>query len=300
MFQPGLRRCNGAVVDNASDDAVNATDTDNLPFTVHIGSARSIWENATRKPVATHLLVTPAQLHRRNVQRRLRETAIAASEFEFVRFTDVARDVNGTARRVTDTEPETETLDRIDRLALTRRILRDGIVNEDDTLGNLDVLGRVVGTPIADHAEMIERARADLEMVTGFHPERIAALKATIDDTDGATREDARDLVDGLLVLQCELNRRATETVSEMHLLRIATRVLDADPEVWSEAYPSIETLSVAGVSMLTAIVEDFLRIVATETDVDIHLYLRHGTGPAIVDQLHEQDPVSNPGEEWQ
>lgn len=286
-------------MDDASDDAVNATATDDLPFTVHVGSERSIWENGTRAPTATHLLVTPAQLHRRNVQRRLREAAIAASEFEFVRFTDVARNVNETARRVTDAEPETETLDRIDRLALTRRILRDGTVDEDDTLVDLDILGLVVGIPIADHAETIESARADLEMVTGFHPERIAALEATIDDAAGAAREDARDLVGGLLVLQRELDRRVTETVSETHLLRIATRVLDANSEVWSEAYPSIETLSVAGVSMLTAIVEDFLRVVATETDVDIHLYLRHGTGPTIVDQLCEQDPVSNPGEEW-
>lgn len=264
---------------------------DRLPYTVHVGGSASIWRDAARAPQPHHLLVTPVQLHRRNIQRRLREAALPRSAFDFARLVDVARNVNGAARTVTDTEPETESLDRIDRLALIRRLLRD------PSSAARDPLERVVGSPASEYAETIERARVGLEMVTGFHPARIDALDATIDDLNGAARADARDLVTGLLALQTELDDRAEATVSETDLLRIASSLVATEPDVWPAAYGEIETLSVGGISMLTASLEDFLATVSTETDVDVHLYLRHGTGPQIRTQLATREGPFTPGE---
>ena len=275
------------------DRRTGGADADlDLPFTVRVGRADEIWRDAERRRRPSHLVVTPVQLHRRNVQRRLREAALPRSGFEFARLVDVAREVNGAGRKLTDDEPTTESLDRIDRLALLRRVLRESEAEE------LAALDRVVGTPAIDHAERIERARNSLEMVTGFHPQRLAALRSVIEEAGGVAATDARELVEALVVVQSELRRRAAGAVSDTELLRIATRVLSAEPATWSEAYPGIETLSVAGVSMLTATTEDFLRAVGTGTDVDARLYLRRGTGPAIRAQLAASDPIDDPGEE--
>ncbi|NHN48491.1 hypothetical protein G9464_12935 [Halostella sp. JP-L12] len=263
--------------------------SDDLPFAVRVGETDALWETASRARTPRHLLVTPVRLHRRNVKRRLREAARPRSEFAFARLVDVARDLAGAARKETDAEPTTETLDRIDRLALTRRVLRDEAFPSEP-------LARVVGAPAADHAERIERARTSLGMVTGYHPDRLDALRAVAEETGGAAGDDARDLLEGLVALQAALGERADAAVSETELLRVATRHLAATPAVWEAAYPEIETLSVAGVSMLTATVEDFLRTVSVRTAVDVSLYLRAGSGPAIADQLRRADAAFDPG----
>ena len=262
---------------------------DDLPFTVRVDETDALWATTSRSPTPRHLAVTPVQLHRRNVKRRLREAAHPRSEFAFARLVDVARDLAGAARTVTDAEPTTETLDRIDRLALTRRVLRDEAFPAE-------TLARVVGAPAADQAERVERARTSLGTVTGFHPDRLDALRAVADETEGAAAADARDLLEGLVALQVALEGRTDVAVSDTGLLRVATRHLAATPEVWERAYPDIETLSVAGVSMLTATLEDLLRTVGERTAVDVSLYLRAGTGPTIADQLRRQDAAFDPG----
>lgn len=162
-----------------------------FPFAVRVGETDALWANAGRSPTERHLVVTPVQLHRRNVKRRLREDARPRSEFAFARLFDVARDLAGAARKATDVEPTTETLDRIDRLALTRRILREESFPAE-------TLARVVGAPAADRTERIERARTSLSVVMGFHSDRLAALRAVADETMGAAAADARDLLEGL------------------------------------------------------------------------------------------------------
>ena len=270
-------------------DGHTPDDTHDLPFEVRVGETDALWASAARSPTERHLVVTPVQLHRRNVKRRLREDARPRSEFAFARLVDVARDLAGAARKATDAEPTTETLDRIDRLALTRRVLRDEAFPSE-------TLARAVGAPAADRAERIERARTSLGMVTGFHPDRLDALRVVADETTGAAAEDARDLLEGLVALQVALGERTDAAVADTDLLRVATRHVAATPAVWAEAYPEIERLSVAGVSMLTATLEDFLRTVGGRTAVDVSLYLRAGTGPAIADQLRGQDAAYDPG----
>ncbi|MFC4451349.1 hypothetical protein [Halorussus aquaticus] len=190
---------------------------------------------------------------------------------------------------MTSDDPPTETLDRIDRLALTRRILRDDAVPSE-------TLARAVGSPAVDHAERIERARTSLGMVTGFHPERLESLRSIVDEMSGAAADDAADLLEGLVALQATLVNRTEVAVSDTDLLRFATRRLAGTPTVWKRAYPDIDRVSVAGVSMLTATLEDFLRTVGRQTSVDVSLYLRNGTGPAIVDQLSRQSVTFEPG----
>jgi ATP-dependent helicase/nuclease subunit B len=133
-------------------------------------------------------------------------------------------------------------------------------------------------------------------MVTGYHPDRLSAVEAAIDELSGATADDALDLLRGLVALQKELAEETTRAISETDLLRSAIRHLSSTPTIWDQAYPAIEQVSVAGVSMLTASLEDFLRTIGDELTIDVTLYLREGTGPAIAEQLRQQDQVFDPG----
>ncbi|WP_139173660.1 hypothetical protein [Natrialba sp. SSL1] len=206
------------------------------------------------------------------------------SDFLFARLVDVAREINGTARVATEAEPAVESLDRIDRLEHTRRILSE----DDSDSSPLAALSTVVGSPVTDHVETIERARTSLEMVTGFYPDRLEAFESIADDVGGVVGTDARDLATALYTLQERLQQRADSAVSDTELLRTATDLLTDKPAIWEEAYPAVETLTVGGISMLTATVEEFISTVATATEgrVDVDLHLRRGTGPKICEQL--------------
>lgn len=277
---------------------------DGPPMTVHVGDDDELFDAARRAQSPDHLIVTPVDLHQRNIERRLREAARPKSSLTFARIRDVAE-------RVADAGDLPDSgLDRVDRLALIREALADA---PDDRYADL---AAVLGEPLANHVESLERTRSELELVTGFEREHMAAFEAALAETHGPVHDDTLDLLDGVARLHDDLRERlagetadgeavpddvtrrdedATQTVSETGLLARAADAIADDPTLWTESYPDIERLSVAGASMLTAPLERFCRVVARETAVDVHLHLRPASGPAIAGSLGVEVPAGAP-----
>ncbi|WP_277543637.1 hypothetical protein [Haloarcula laminariae] len=268
-----------------------STEPDSLPFTVYIDEPERLWADSHRAETPTQLIVTPVELHQRNIERRLRETDRPKSNLDL-------QSIHGVAKAVI--KGPTETLDRLDRLALLRTVL-DGECAE-----SVQRLAQVIGTPLSAHVEDVEQARVEVALVTGFTQTRLEAFADAVTNTDQHTRRDTDDLLAGLSKLQATLRDRLeqrssngthpTRALSETDLLTRATRTLVDNPDRWATVYPDIETLAVAGASMLSAPLEDFCRLVATTTDVDVELHLRAATGPAIREQLCSHPTVDDPG----
>ncbi|GAB6880662.1 hypothetical protein JCM17823_29360 [Halorubrum gandharaense] len=277
---------------------------DGPPITVHVGDDDALLQDARRAQSPDHLIVTPVDLHQRNIERRLREAARPKSSLAFARIRDVAERV-ATAGDLPDSG-----LDRVDRLALIREALADA---PDDRYADL---AAVLGEPLANHVESLERTRSELELVTGFKQRHMAAFEAALAETHGPVHDDTLDLLDGVARLHDDLRERlagaaqdgasapddevapdneATQTVSETGLLARASDAIADDPDLWTESYPDIERLSVAGASMLTAPLERFCRVVARETAVDVHLHLRPASGPAIAETLGAEATAGDP-----
>lgn len=271
---------------------------DSLPFMLHVGEPDSLWTDASRAVHPTTLVVTPVRLHRRNIETRLREQARPISSLTFTRLRGVAKKLLEAAD-----EPATAA-DRVDRLAYLRDLLTDPAAVSDH-------LGAVIGEPLTSHVETLERTRGELELVTGYHPQRMDRLAAALtgDDTPSEPAAvETLDLLAGVSRIHDELTSRLSadtdagaspatpRVVSETALLARATRHIAATPETWSAAYPSIEQVAVVGTSMLTAPLEDFARVVATRTDVDVQIHLRAASGPAIAEHLDRTAAVDAPG----
>ena len=271
-----------------------------LPFTLHITGADEFSLETCRAQQPTTLVVTPVQLHQRNIETQLRERAAPMSSLLF-------SGLRGIAEALLDAVGESVTAaDRVDRLLYVARILADS----DKRV--YDHLGAVIGEPLAEHADAVERARGELELVTGYHPQRMQRLaEAVRSDAEMAGQPAATetlDLLAGVSHLHEELRACLTadagggstaptlRVTSETALLAHATRRLAATPEAWSEAFETIDRVVVAGMSMLTAPLEDFLCVVATRTDVDVHLYLRAASGPVLASQLTPTAPIESPG----
>ena len=268
------------------------------PFDSHVADPDSLWTDAPRAPHPTTLVVTPVQLHQRNVETRLREQTRPMSSLIFRRLRGVAEDLLEAAG-----EPAIAA-DRVDRLVYTADIL-DGSQHPV-----YDHLATVIGEPLSQHVETVEQARGELELVTGFHPQRMeklaSAVRSDARQASGPATIDTLDLLAGVSQLHDDLTDHlaadatagsaTTRVASETALLARAIRELAADPDIWAAAYPTIEQFVVAGVSMLTAPLEDLLRVVATQTDTDVHLYLRAASGPAISDHVTRAAAVDEPG----
>lgn len=269
-----------------------------LPFEIHVGEPAELWATATRSQQPTTLIVTPVQLHQRNIETRLRAQAQPMSSLTSRRLRGVAEELLAAAG-----EPAIAA-DRVDRLVYTADIL------EESHHPAYDHLAAVIGKPLSQHVETVERARSELELVTGYQPERMEQLATTVRSdaqrADDPAITDTLDLLAGVSRLQEDLTDQlaadatdeasTTRRASETALLARAIRELAATPDSWAAAYPSIEELVVAGASMLTAPLEDLLRVVATQTATDVTLHLREASGPAIADQLRQTTAVDAPG----
>ncbi|SNR67871.1 hypothetical protein [Halorubrum vacuolatum] len=270
-----------------------------LPFRVHVGQPETLWTTATRSRQPTTLIVTPVQLHKRNLETRLREQSRPMSSLLFRRLRGVAEDLLEAANK------PAIAADRVDRLASLTEILTD------PHRSVYDHLGAVIGEPLTAQIETVERARSELELVTGFHPRRMEWLADTVRSetrtASGLATIETLDLLAGVSQLHADLNNRlaadtaaretpTTRLASETTLLTRAIRELIADPGVWTAAYPTIERFVVAGASMLTAPLEDLLRAVVAQTDTDVHLHLRTASGPPIDEHLRRTKAVEEPG----
>lgn len=280
---------------------LQSTQSTELPISLHIGKPETIWTSAYRATEPTHLIVIPVQLHKRNIETQLRKHAQPKSSLKFRQLRKIAAELLQAA------ECPATAIDRVDRLAYLRSLLASA---DADVYKRLTA---VVGSPVSNHVEQVERTRGELELVTGVHPQRMEAIADAFSingrrQTAEPAVADMLDLLAGVSQLQQDIQTRintstnagstsvATKAVSETSLLARATHQLQADPDIWAEAYPTIERLSVVGISMLSASVEDFCRVVANRTDTEVHLYLRPASGPKIAEQLAQTTPVADPG----
>ena len=276
----------------------NASDQPNkeLPFEIHIGNLDQLWADTTRATTPSHLVVTPTDLHQRNLEARLRSQQQPHSNFTFRRIGELAGDVTSTHTAISTA------LDRVDRLMLI-----DDVLSEADT-AVYENLGASLGTPLGQHIERLERTRSELELVTGFHPRRMEAFAAALEDHSKPTATETLDILAGVSHLHRDLQQRlsssstqfSTQAVSKTSLLCRAVRLLQtesqSDESPWKQAYPDIETLSVTATSMFTAPVADLCRLLSQTTDVDVHVHLRAATGPQIHQQLPAETTVETPG----
>lgn len=276
----------------------NASDQPNeeLPFEVHVDNLDQLWADATRPTTPSHLVVTPTDLHQRNLEARLRSQQQPHSNFTFRRIGELAGDITSTHTAISTA------LDRVDRLMLI-----DDVLSEADT-AVYENLGASLGTPLGQHIDRLERTRSELELVTGFHPRRMEAFAAALEDHSKPATTETLDILAGVSHLHRDLqqrlsssgNRFSTQAVSKTSLLCRAVRLLQTEPQSdqspWKQAYPDIETLSVTATSMFTAPVADLCRLLSQTTDVDVHLHLRAATGPQIHQQLPAETTVETPG----
>lgn len=262
------------------------TPSENEELTLHSGEEHLIFERADQSPHPTDLIVSPVELHQRNVQRRLRERTLPKDAFAFVDPVGVAVALCHTAGH------DTATIDRIDRLSLLRSIL-DGEPADDPRRIPLPS-GDADGDP-----QQVEQLRTEVETTTNFHPERIAAWRETAADCDAPIDADAESVLDAAIRAEQELRDRTTTAVSETALLRVATRSLsETDGGVWNETYPRIERLSLVGLSSLSAPQADLVHALCATTAVDVHLHFRSGTGPYLASRVQDLLTVTAPGSE--
>lgn len=263
-----------------------------LPFELHVGDLDNLWADARRETVPKYLVITATDLHQRNIEDRLRRQNRPQSNFRFRRIGELAGDITRLSPAVSSA------MDRVDRL----RLIKEVVASTEDPV--YDYLAAALGSPLEKHTERIERTRSELELVTGFHPSHMDAFASIVGEQRAPAREDTLDLLAGVSRLHNDLRRRlangetpqSTQAVSKTSLLCRALGTLSDEPSVWTSVYPDIETLSITGTSMLTALVEDLCRLVSQRTDVDVHLHLNEVSGPQISRQLSSQSDIETFG----
>lgn len=251
---------------------------------VHIGDESRLLSYAHRSSSPSDLVLTTGQLHRRNLKHRLAKRNQPRSSLFLTQPVDVARQLSAAAGY------ETEALDRVDRLRLSEDLLRTNLSG----FGSLRV---VFGSNLTNHAEAIEAARKELQTMTGGAESRDDALSRLASRLPFPANKDVDDLVSGLQALSNHLESHTDRALSESALVREATRALsDIGASLWTDVFPTIERVHLAGMSMIESPLLDFVATIAATTPVDIHLYLRSGTGPLLTRRLESRlDPLDLP-----
>ncbi|SFK58051.1 ATP-dependent helicase/nuclease subunit B [Halogranum rubrum] len=245
--------------------------------TVHVDDVDELLGYAARSTHRTDLVVTPEQLHARNLKRRLSATSRPRSSLQFCDLSSVASDV------LTEAGDSATALDRIDRIRTLETLLDE----RPDEFRHFEPL---FGTRLSAHVSTIESARATVDAVTGYDPGRLDALDELIETTPPVSRRDARSLVEGAVATERLLASTTDAAVSGDAVLRAATTsIRETSGVVFEAAYPEAERLHLAGVSSVAATLRDFLLAVAEETAVDVRLFARAGTGPGIAGRLQER-----------
>ncbi|WP_128476988.1 hypothetical protein [Halorussus pelagicus] len=259
-------------------------DPDLRDLTLHIGQEDRLLERAGHTSASTDLVLAPVQLHRRNLQRRLREDRLPKDAFEFTDPADVARRV---LRAVGES---TDALDRIDRLSVLRSIL----LNED---GKASPSDRPRIPNVTTDPKTVEQLRSEVESVTNYHPERMDSLRGTADELSVPIDADSTALIDLAVGIERALRCRSSRAVSNVQLLRRATRRIGTtDGSAWNDAYPDIECVSLVGVSSVSATQADVLRVLLDETNVGVHVHFRRGTGDYLAERIPDLLDVADPG----
>lgn len=276
------------------------------PLTTYVGDEERLLDRARRTASPSELVIAPVQLHQRNLQRRLRETAEPRDAFDFVDPESVGERILSSTDRTDGTLSETHgihethgthvALDRIDRLSLLRSLVDSGSTGGSElppAVRELGVDGRESGE------QHVEQVRSEVESMTNFHPARVDALRNATSDVRAPIDDEADSLVDGGIAIETALRERTSKAVSKADLLRRATRYVDGtDGTAWQAAFPEIDRVSFVGVSSVSAPYVDLLHAMLAATDVSVEIHLRPGTGAFLDDRLPELLAIDGPGQE--
>ena len=261
---------------------------DRMPeqLTVHVGGEDALWERAQRCTRSTELVVSPVELHQRNLQRRLREANLPKDPFTF-------EDPVGMSDQILDqTGRSTTTIDRIDRLSLLRSLFDESTLD-----GETEV---TLPPGISARApQQIEQIRTEVETITNFHPQRVAAWRDTATEIYHPIDEETEAFLETALAVERQLRDRTSKAISETGLIRRATHSLVlTDGSVWKEAYPDIQRVSLLGLSSLSAPHTDLIHALCATTPVEVHVHFRSGTGEYLQSRVEGLLDITDPGTE--
>lgn len=248
-------------------------------LTLHVGHEESLLERIRSEAESKELVLAPVELHRRNIQRRLRETRTPKYGVEFVDPTDVGKAL------LQNTDHSTKTIDRIDRLSMIRSILSD----EQQS---------ITGPAVLSDVQTVEQVRTEIENVTGFHPERLDRIRDAASKHSAPIDVDSIEFIDTAAGIERALRERTEKHVSEVEILRHAIRgVRETGGELWETTFPEASQLSLVGVSSVPAAHADLLHVLLGTSSVPVHVHLRRGTGSYLSRRLPDLFDIDSPGE---
>jgi ATP-dependent helicase/nuclease subunit B len=255
-------------------------------LTLHVGGEEQLFERAQRCAQPTELVVSPVELHQRNVQRRLREANLSKDPFRFA-------DPVGIAQHLLEASGHSPAaIDRIDRLSLIRSLFANS-----DPEGSVDIA--LPSAVAARDPQQIEQLRTEVEAITNFHPERVAAWTETADKMYGPIDDEAAEFLEAGLAVERRLRDRTPKAISETELLRRATRTIMAtNGSAWDATYPRIERLTLLGLSSLSAPHTDLVHGLLAMTSIEVHIHFRDGVGEYLRSRVPDLLAVTNPGVE--
>ena len=267
--------------------SVKRSKTGDLPagISVHVGAVDTLlsWADCVSSP--TELVIAPVELHRRNLKLRLTDADRPLDAFEFTGPASVASRLLETSGR------SANSLNRVDRLAL----LGDILASDHEAR---DRFRMVLGGDPADNGKAVEQARTELEATTNYHPGRVDAFRQTVETVPSPVDDDAGDVLAGTLAVERALRRQSSKATSDRAVIRRATRVLtEIDGTVWSDAFPNVERVSVVGLSNVPAPLVDLVNAITATCDVEVHWFLRRGTGSFLKPRLAELLSIPDPGQ---
>ena len=262
-----------------SNKSMNQPVQQQLPkhLTLHIGDGEALLERVTQTS-EQELVLAPVELHRRNIQRRLRESQTPKDGIQFTDPTGVANQLLGV-----DSNPP-KTLDRIDRLSMIR-----SIHSEDEV--------SLRSPAVPSDTQGIEQVRTEIENITGFHPKRLNILETVGNGLTPPLDSDAAELVETATTIERTLREHTSKAVSGVESIRRATRrIRETDGEIFQQAYPNIDRISLVGVSSVAISYIDLLHALLATVAVPVHIHFRAGTGTYLAERVSQLFDIANPG----
>lgn len=226
-------------------------------------------EQAAAKQAVTELAVVPTAFDRRTIKSRIAERDTVRWSLALTTMTELAKTILETV------DKPTEYLDRIDRLHLNTDIIED-----DNILAT--AFRRVIGGRPTAVVETVEQIRSLIELITNYHPDRIAALDDWTASNTGTTA-DIDDILTGVQRLEAEIRQRSERAPSAEALLRRVTRDISAtDGAALTETYPDATRLWIGGLSSISAPLIDFIASILYATTLDINIITRPASRPLL------------------